>query len=214
MWEAHKTVIRGVLIKHGIKRKREEQLKLLLEELAKLETCHKQTLSSSLERDLHVKRTQISDLFYYRAKAALQFCRKFSYESGDKCGSFLARTLREQKQMKYIPHLVSPNKSRVTKPYDIVREFQEYYKTLYNLQIKPPTQAQIDLYLSRSLMRQLSDTDRDNLEKSITMEELQGTVRATKLNKAPGPDGLMVQYYKTLFSSLAPYMVKLFNALG
>lgn len=61
VWEAHKVVIRGVPIKHGarIKRKCAEQLKLLLEELAILEAHHKRTLSSSLEKDLRVKRIQI-----------------------------------------------------------------------------------------------------------------------------------------------------------
>lgn len=94
IWEAHKAVIRGVLIKHGtrIKRKRMEQLNLLLEELTTLECRHKQDMSPSLEKDLIVKRTQISDLLHFKAKAALQTCRKFAYESGDKCGKFLART--------------------------------------------------------------------------------------------------------------------------
>lgn len=116
--------------------------------------------------------------------------------------------------MNYIPHLVPPNKPKVTKPHDIAQEFQEFNKSLYNLQTKPFTQAQIDSYHSQSLMSRLSEADRDNLENPITLEELQGAVRASKLGKAPGPDGLTAQYYKTLFPSLAHYMVKLFNALG
>lgn len=116
--------------------------------------------------------------------------------------------------MNYIPHLAPSNRPKATKPYDIVREFQEFYKSLYNLQTKPPTQAQIDLYLSRSLMPRISDADRDNLENPITMEELQGAVRATKLGKEPGPDGLTAQYYKTLFPSLAHYIIKLFTERG
>lgn len=45
IWEAHKAVIRGVLIKHGarIKRKRTEKLKSLLTDLAVLELRHKRT---------------------------------------------------------------------------------------------------------------------------------------------------------------------------
>lgn len=63
-------------------------------------------------------------------------------------------------------------------------------------------------------MPQLSDADIAILEDPTTIEELQGAVRATKQGKAPGPDGLTAQYYKTLLPSLAPYMVKLFNAVG
>lgn len=172
-------VIRGMLIKHGarIKRKRSEQLKLLLEDLAILELHHKWAQTPSLERDLLAKRTQVLDLLQYKAKAALQVCRKFSYESGDKCGKVLARTLREQKLKTYIPQLTSPNRPKVTKPYDIVQEFQEFYKSLYNLQTKSPTQAQIDLNLSSSLMPRLLDADRENLEEPITIKEPLGSSR-------------------------------------
>lgn len=128
--------------------------------------------SPSVERDLLVKQTQISDLFQFKAKAALQVCRKFSYESGDKCRKILARTLREEKLMTYIPHLAPSNRPKVMKPHNIAQEILEFYKSLYNLQMKSPTQAQTDSYLSSSLMPRLSDTDRDTLEEPITMEEL------------------------------------------
>lgn len=117
--------------------------------------------SLSLERDLLAKWTQIVDLLQYKAKAALQICRKLSYESGDKCGKVLARTLRGQKLKTYIPQVALSNRPKVKKPRDIAQEFREFYKSLYNLQVKPPTQAQIDSYLSSSLMPRLSDIDRD-----------------------------------------------------
>lgn len=115
VWEAHKTVIRGVLIKHRarIKHKCSEQLKLLHEELATLELRHKRVQTLSLERDLLAKRTQIVDLLQYKAKAALQICRKVSNESGGKCWKVLARTLREQKLKTYIPQVAAPNRPKV-----------------------------------------------------------------------------------------------------
>lgn len=66
IWEAHKAVIRGVLII------RIEQLKTLLADLAALEIRHKRAQYPSLERDLFVKHTQIADLLQFKAKAALQ----------------------------------------------------------------------------------------------------------------------------------------------
>lgn len=63
-------------------------------------------------------------------------------------------------------------------------------------------------------MPQLSTAVGEAMEDPITLDELQGAVKATKLGKAPGPDGLTIQYYNTLLSSLGQLMVKLFNALG
>lgn len=51
------------------------------------------------------------------------------------------------------------------------------------------------------------------LEEPITLPELQLAIKNTKLGKAPGPDGLTLQYYKTLLPSLGDQLVKLLNGL-
>ena len=52
------------------------------------------------------------------------------------------------------------------------------------------------------------------MEKPITMEELQQVVKKGKGGKAPGPDGYTIQYYRTFMPELGSFMVKLFNGLG
>lgn len=78
VWEAHKVVIRGVLIKHGsrLKRQRTAQLNSLLHKLQTLELTHKQTPTRQLGIELDTVRTQVTDLLHFKAKAALQICRK------------------------------------------------------------------------------------------------------------------------------------------
>lgn len=68
VWEAHKTVIRGVLFKHGarIRRDREAKLVTLLENIQKLQTHHK----------LLNRRRQVIYLLQYKDKAAIQSSRK------------------------------------------------------------------------------------------------------------------------------------------
>lgn len=77
-----------------------------------------------------------------------------------------------------------------------------------------PPQEHINSYLSSSHMPKLSSVDREVLEDPMTIEEIQGAIGATKPGKAPGPDGFTIQYYKALLPSLAPFMIKLFNAIG
>lgn len=88
VWEAHKAVIRGVLIKHGarIKKQRTAQMTSLISKLQTLETKHKQAPTRQLGDELDTVRTQITDLLHFKAKAALQISRKKVYESGNKCG--------------------------------------------------------------------------------------------------------------------------------
>lgn len=78
VWEAHKAVIRGILIKHGsiLKKKREKQTRELLEEIQALEMQHKETLSISVGRDLGHLRRQLTDIMQFKAKATIQKGKK------------------------------------------------------------------------------------------------------------------------------------------
>lgn len=87
IWEADKTVIRGVLIKHGsrIKQDRKEKLASLLMEIHNLQFQHKHAPSPTLEWELLTLCRQITDLMLYKAKTALKVCREQYYESDNKC---------------------------------------------------------------------------------------------------------------------------------
>lgn len=55
---------------------------------------------------------------------------------------------------------------------------------------------------------------REILDDPITLPELQLVIGHTKSGKAPGPDGLTIQYYKILLPSLGDHLVKLLNNLS
>lgn len=102
MWEAHKTVIGGALIKYAlrIKRDHEAELTKILADIHPLETQHKQNLATPVEKELLRLRKVIS-LLQYKAKAALQSCRKYYYELGDKDRRLLARALQNATLYQY-----------------------------------------------------------------------------------------------------------------
>lgn len=104
---------------------------------------------------LEILRKQITDLLHYKAKAALQICRKMNYESGNKCGRLLARSVREQKSAAYIPQIKRPDGQKVTLLKQISHEFRDFYHSLYNLPNRDPPQADIDKYITSSQMPSL-----------------------------------------------------------
>lgn len=216
VWEAHKAVIRGILIKHGsrLKKEREKQLNYLLTKLQKIEAQHKYASSPMLEQELTTLRTQINDLLRYKAKAALQRCRKIGYDYGDKCGKTLARSIREHRLQSYIPHIMSPNAQKITLPARISEAFRDFYAFLYNLPSTMKSQTLMDEYVHSSQMPTISPEIIADLDAPISLEELKRAVGSTKLGKAPGPDSFSLQYYRTLFPILGPHMVDLYNGLG
>lgn len=213
--EAHKTVIRGMLIKHGARIKRErEQLLQLLHKIHTVESKHKQTSIAPLEIELLSLRKQAVDLLQYRAKAALQVCRKVLYESGNKCGKLLAKAVRSHRLNTYIPHIISSSGQKKTTPTQIAKEFRDYYSSLYNLPVRPPNATMINDYISAAQIPQISTATSIDLDDPITVEELRRAVGGMKPGKAPGSGGFTLQYYQSLLPLLAPHMVKMFNGLG
>lgn len=149
LWEAHKPVIRGIFTKHGarINREHTKQLSQLLHKLEATESRHKHAPSQASETDLTVIRKQITDLLHSKAKAVLQFCRKMSYESGDKCGKLLARMVREHKLCMYIPQVVRGDSQKVVLPAQITHKFKEFYSHLYNVLLPTSPQSAMEEYI-------------------------------------------------------------------
>lgn len=191
LWEAHKSVMRGVLIKHGarFKREREKQLLMLSDKTRDLELKHKSNQTSSLETELLTVRRQVVDLLQYKAKAALQFCRKLSYEAGNKCGKLLSKAVKQQKLQAYIPQIISSSGHKTAMPTQIAQEFQNYYSSLYNLPKQGTNEDVIRDYLNRLDIPKLLEEAGAALEERITFMELQSAIKGMKPGKAPGPDG-------------------------
>lgn len=80
-------LIRGVLIKHGtrLKRERTTQLSALLDSLHRLEARYKHAPTLALSEALSVTRKQILDLLLFRAKVSLQHCRKVFFARRQVC---------------------------------------------------------------------------------------------------------------------------------
>ena len=172
-----------------MKKQRTEQLDALLVKLQLLETQHKQTLTPQVGTDLDTTRRQITDLLHYKAKAAIQICRRNVYESGNKCGRMLAQAIRTQNMASYIPHIVTWEGKKVSVPQQISQEFKSFYSNLYNL---PSTHADINpdltsTYLEASCMPTLTTDMRETLEEPITLSEIQAALKSAKPGKAPGP---------------------------
>lgn len=149
LWEAHKMVLGGILIKHGSQIKQEcgKQLQLLLDKLYTAESRHKHVSSLDLDIELGLLRKQIIDLLHHKAKAALQFCPKTTYELGNKCGKLLAKMVREHGLSTCIPQIITTTGRKATLSKQITQEFRDFYSSLYKLPGNAPPQATMEDYI-------------------------------------------------------------------
>ncbi|KAM4034518.1 uncharacterized protein ACNLHF_021156 [Anomaloglossus baeobatrachus] len=222
VWEAHKCVIRGVLIQQEARRKRERELEIstLLMQLKDLETRHKQMPSVEVGSALFSACDNLWKLLNHKAKGILVRSRRHFYEFGNKCSKTLARALRQQQTSTFISN-ISPTQSQGTMLHsslEIAETFKKLYASLYNLETNGPSKSSLTLkrkivdYIKEAKMPHLEDSEIAALELPITNHELWDAIASSKTGKAPGPDGLPLVYYKKLKELLTPHLLRTFNS--
>lgn len=159
-------------------------------------------------------RGQVADLLRFRAKAALQRCKKLTYKSGDKCGRLLARALRDQRASFYIPYVIGDGGGKLHLPKEISQCFGYFHSRLYSIPQIPFHPYAVSSYLDSVPLPRIPSQAREAMETPFTSDELSWAIKSSKTGKAPGPDGFIVLYYHELQTLLIPHMLKLFNSLG
>ena len=88
---------------------------------------------------------------------------------------------------KNIPSLIDGD-TEITDSAKILKLQREFYADLYSSKETIPLNDSKYAHLLHNLPK-LSEIDKNKLESSYSLEELQFSIKASKLNKAPGPDG-------------------------
>uniref|UniRef100_A0A8C5LT01 Reverse transcriptase domain-containing protein n=1 Tax=Leptobrachium leishanense TaxID=445787 RepID=A0A8C5LT01_9ANUR len=218
IWEAHKAVIRGVLISRATARKRArtDRIQGLLTGIRDLELQHHTSALTSDYEQLLAKRLELNGLLNDDVRFAAQKakCRFALLEN--KPGRLLARILRKRQSATYISRLKLPDGNLTSRPDLILDEFQRFYSNLYDLDRSSnlePSREAIETYLTDKTTGTLALTMASRLDDPITGEEVASVLKGLKNGKSPGPDGLPAEYYRTFTPTLMPHLLALFADL-
>lgn len=121
------------------------------------------------------------------------------YEYANKPNRYLANLLRNRVPAQNISFIKD---STGTHSYDnrvINDTFKTFYKQLYSSQLNPLSeQAMMDFFAKVDLPK-ITEDQRDDLCKPITLSEIKNCIQLLPNNKAPGPDGF--NFIKSLIQS-------------
>lgn len=96
----------------------------------------------------------------------------------------------------------------ITDQLDINKQFKKFYEKLYTSETN--NKANISHFFDTIEMPNISDQDKDNLELPISIKEIEQAIKQIKSGKAPGPDGFIIEFYKTFSHKLSPIFKKVF----
>uniref|UniRef100_A0A8C5P9T9 Reverse transcriptase domain-containing protein n=1 Tax=Leptobrachium leishanense TaxID=445787 RepID=A0A8C5P9T9_9ANUR len=217
VWEAHKAVARGYLITQGarLKRARTSQFEELHARITTLEQTHKAHLLDATYTELMKLKAELHTLLNISALQKIRRTKQLYFEHGNKCGRLLAHSLSRQRNASYISKIRAGAQAPSSLPQDIMTLFHKHFQDTYNLPKQTVTQNAdtIEAYLRQHLRITLSCDARQSLDRPITGEELEEAIKLTPSGKSPGPDGLSLQYYKSLHGLLAQHWLRAFNSL-
>ena len=129
-------------------------------------------------------------------------------EQGERCTSYFVKLERQKAKHKMITTLITDNETVITKHDDILNETAVFYKRLYTSE---RTDNSSQNFLLNKMTRTLSDSDRDECEGEITLDEVRSAIKTFTNDKSPGCDGLTAEFYQTFFGVIGSDLVDVIN---
>uniref|UniRef100_A0A670JNS3 Reverse transcriptase domain-containing protein n=1 Tax=Podarcis muralis TaxID=64176 RepID=A0A670JNS3_PODMU len=211
VWDASKAVLRGFFIQQNNYRKKIKQQKI--EEILRQLREHEKKLTKypkdeqSLQT-IKILQRQYSILTNQEIEWKIKLMRQRYFESANKTGKFLAWQLRKRQKQNVI-NKIMVEEELIVDPKRIQQNFLQFYEELYKKGEEDSTQ--IEKYLERCIGKTVTEEERIQLNRPISIEEIESAIKKMKLGKAPGPDGLSAKYYKVLGDQLVQILCDTMN---
>ena len=211
-WEAFKAYIRGEIISYTSTKSKQQKLEMetLEKQIKSLEVELNEGEDLAKQRVLLLLRAKFNKLSIDKATKGLMWLKQSFYDQGEKAGKLLAwRILKMQSDRAINSITTSPGVSTVN-PFEINNCFKEFYEHLYKSEC-PKISEERDTFLDQLQFRTLNEDVKQGLDIDLTSEELLQAIQAINSGKAPGPDGLPIEFYKTFKEKLLSPLLNMYS---
>uniref|UniRef100_A0A803SZS4 Reverse transcriptase domain-containing protein n=1 Tax=Anolis carolinensis TaxID=28377 RepID=A0A803SZS4_ANOCA len=211
IWDAFKAMARGFLIQLNASKRKQKELemvKLNNEIEGKEKDLKANPRNQSTKRALDILRKRKANWDMEKIANQIKWVKQNAFENANKPGKWLARLIRKKRQNQQIIAIKSKGKI-VTSDENIREEFKTFYEKLYTKETINP--EKIMEYLGKQNLGKITDAQRLNLNKEITNEEILKAINSFESNKAPGPDGFTIAFYKIGQEEVIRFLCKLMN---
>ena len=211
IWDAFKAYIRGVMIGFASKKKKEyeKELNQVKEHIRNLEEKHKKQMDRKTLSEMQVAKLKLDNLLTKKANDFRHNSNRLNYISVNKSGKHLASLVKKVLKRQPIA-LKNKTSGLVNRNNQLInKEFKTFYENLYTSE----TQNQDPLPLLNSLnLKSLSAEQKELLNKDFSCEEIKSAIKESPPKKAPGMDGLSIEFYSTFWSSINNLFMEVINS--
>lgn len=207
LWESLKAYLRGQIISYSahLKKSRMSTIQKLSADLESVDQQLAASTSPDLLRRRVVLKTELDLITTNEAERLLLHSQAKYYEYGDKSGRLLAHQLRRQAASRLVPRVRDESGMLVEEPDLINSVFSSFHKSLYSSEF-PSDLTDMDAFLQDLDFPDMSTDAIDQLDSPLTTQELTLALQSMQNNKAPGPDGFPVEFFKAFHNQLIPLL--------
>ena len=207
-WEYIKHKIRLFSIDYSKKKTKQAKMheKNLLKKFSELET---NLTNENLEEYENIK-AELQAIDTERTEGLILRSRVRWYEHGEKSSKYFFNLEKRNNARKTVNKLINNNGKLLTNQKDIREEQKSFY---YNLYKKQETN---NMYLEEFLgddLPSLTDNQKTNCDKAITLEECKEALKTFSCNKSPGNDGLTVEFYRYFWEDISDLFIACFEEI-
>ena len=120
-------------------------------------------------------------------------------EENEKCSKYFLQLEKRNNKTKSIRTLIT-EKGTITDPQKILEQQQLFYKKLYTKSNSANCNGDCSFFNEN--IPQLEETDKNDCEQLIRMEECSIALKSLPNNKAPGSDGFTTEFYKFFWADI------------
>ena len=212
LWESLKAYLRGQIISYSAYsiKTRKAKLQELTTKIRDIDHQNAVNPSPSLQKQRLDLQTEFDLTATTDAERLLLHSRSNYYEHGDKPSRLLAHQLKRQATSRLIPQIKDSAGRLISDPTAINAVFKTFYSSLYDSE-SPSDTADMTSFLQSLETPEVDHVTAGGLDAPLSLEEVVFSIKAMQSNKAPGPDGFSVEFFKKFTNKLAPLLIAVYN---
>lgn len=177
------------------------RVKETAEEVAEIQRRLLTAPTAALAREENIACDKWNKLLVAEEKFYMQKSRVQWMHLGDRNSSFFHKMVIQRNSQNHIHFLRDLDGSKITSPEALNRHAVDYFRSVFGSTDLPSSPVTLE-FLQDLLPFRCFTTHAERLMREVTEEEIRDILFAMPSNKAPGPDGYPVEFYKLASSTV------------
>lgn len=214
-WELLKYRIRQYSIKYGQEKARrikntETEIETELKAIEEAQDIADAARGMELENRKQELKNKLDEITDYKTQGLILRSQTDWYEKGEKSTKYFLRMEKRNQIKKEMRRLQKDNGTFTSDQQEILELQREFYQVLYSNR-DVMSRAEMENYLESINTAMLNNLEKESCEGRLTAAECKATLKTFKPNKAPGNDGLPIEFYNKFWPIFSSCMLESFN---